>query len=177
MSGFDRTKWKTVKLGEVCEIEKGEQMNRSSLNVVGLYPVYNGGITPSGYSPLWNTERNTIIISEGGNSCGYVNFIKTRFWRGGHCYKVTGSINENFLFYLLKYNEVDIMALRVGSGLPNIQNKELAAFKMRYSQDSEQQNWIVHVLYSIDKHIESLKRLLAKQEAIKQGMMRCFFGD
>ena len=49
LSGIDRSKWKTVKLGDVAKFEKGEQMNRSSLNNVDIYPVYNGGVNPSGY--------------------------------------------------------------------------------------------------------------------------------
>jgi type I restriction enzyme S subunit len=73
------------KLGDICEIRKGEQLNRSTLNDNEYYPVYNGGISASGYTSDWNQIENTIIISEGGNSCGFVNFIKTKFWQGGHC--------------------------------------------------------------------------------------------
>jgi type I restriction enzyme S subunit len=77
--------WEVKKLGDICEIRKGEQLNRSTLNDNEYYPVYNGGISASGYTSDWNQIENTIIISEGGNSCGFVNFIKTKFWQGGHC--------------------------------------------------------------------------------------------
>ena len=42
------------KLGEICSIEKGEQLNKSLLakdgnNSAYPYPVYNGGTDSSGY--------------------------------------------------------------------------------------------------------------------------------
>ena len=61
-------------LDELCEIKKGVQVNKEKLSEKGLYYVMNGGITPSGYYDLYNTEANTISISEGGNSCGYVQY-------------------------------------------------------------------------------------------------------
>ena len=33
-----------------------------------------------------------------------------------------------FLYHFLKYKENDIMALRIGSGLPNVQKKDLERF-------------------------------------------------
>ena len=70
-------------LDELCEIKKGVQVNKEKLSEKGLYYVMNGGITPSGYYDLYNTEANTISISEGGNSCGYVQYNYTPFWSGG----------------------------------------------------------------------------------------------
>ena len=34
----------------------------------------NGGIMPSGYFSEYNVPAGSISISEGGNSCGYVQF-------------------------------------------------------------------------------------------------------
>ena len=91
--------WEETKLGEICEIKKGEQLNKNILsNDVG-FPVINGGIEPSGYTQKWNTKENTITISEGGNSCGYVNLLKEKFWSGGHCYTLLNlKIDKNFLY-------------------------------------------------------------------------------
>jgi len=87
-NGGDYPAWERKKLGEISEIKKGEQLNVTELTEIGLYPALNGGINPSGYTSNWNTEANTISISEGGNSCGYVNFNIDRFWSGGHCYSL-----------------------------------------------------------------------------------------
>jgi len=120
-------------LDELCEIRKGVQVNKEELSEKGIYYVMNGGITPSGYYDLYNTEANTISISEGGNSCGYVQYNYTPFWSGGHCYTledISDVVDDRYLFHYLKANELQIMSLRIGSGLPNIQKKDLSAFRI-----------------------------------------------
>ena len=120
-------------LSDVCKISKGKQVNSETLLEYGDYYVMNGGIVPSGYLNEYNVEADTISISEGGASCGYVQFNKSRFWAGGHCYFLTNinaDLNNKFLFYYLKYKEEDLMDLRVGSGLPNIQKKDLNEFQV-----------------------------------------------
>ena len=94
--------WKKSVLKNITKIKKGEQLNVLNLNNKHKYPSYSGGITPSGYTDKYNTEKDTIIISEGGNSCGYINFIQENFWSGGHCYSIVNSsisknINKMFL--------------------------------------------------------------------------------
>ena len=94
----------------------------------------NGGVEPSGYYNDYNVEANTISISEGGNSCGYVQFNTFPFWSGGHCYSiqnVADNVDNLYLYHYLKSNEDAIMKLRIGSGLPNIQKKDLAIFNIK----------------------------------------------
>ncbi|NLI08079.1 MAG: restriction endonuclease subunit S [Thermotogaceae bacterium] len=166
-----KSNWVLTSVGEVAKICKGEQLNKDTLAAQGQYPVMNGGIQPSGYSDKWNQNPNTIIISEGGNSCGYVNFIKTRFWQGGHCYSVDAKIHKHFLFHLLKFHEKEIMALRVGSGLPNIQRNRLIEFSLRIP-DKENQHKIATVLDEISEEIIAMEHKLLKYSMIKHGMMQ-----
>jgi len=163
--------WEVKKLGGIADIQKGEQLNRETLAERGAYPVYNGGTTPSGYSDKWNTESGTIIISEGGNSCGFVNFIPIKFWRGGHCYKIETKLNKTFAYQLLKFREKEIMALRVGSGLPNIQRTRLTEFAISFPEIEEQIR-IAEILENIDNEISALEAKLEKYKQIKQGMMQ-----
>lgn len=164
--------WEVKKLGEIADIDKGEQLNRETLSDRDTYPVFNGGISPSGYTNKWNTEKGTIIISEGGNSCGYINFIKERFWRGGHCYQVKTRIEKEFLFHILKSQEKNIMALRVGSGLPNIQRGRLIGFELIIPKDENEQKKIAQILSDMDTEIEALEKKLDKYKMLKQGMMQ-----
>ncbi|MCX8514869.1 MAG: restriction endonuclease subunit S, partial [Burkholderiales bacterium] len=85
-NGKEYPVYEQKRLGEICEINKGEQLSKHNMLSSGEYPVLNGGITYSGYINKFNTNENTITISEGGNSCGFVNFISNKFWAGGHCY-------------------------------------------------------------------------------------------
>lgn len=165
--------WQKVYLSQIALITKGVQYNKILLQEIGLYPVINGGITPSGYTDKYNTEANTITISEGGNSCGYVNYISTHFWCGGHCYTVKEKelVDKLYLYYLLKYHEPMIMQLRVGSGLPNIQIKPLQKYKLQIPSLAEQ-TAIAEVLSTADKEIEIAKAKLAAYRTQKRGLMQ-----
>ena len=166
--------WKEVKLGEICEIKKGSQINKIELSSNLGFPVINGGIEPSGYHDDWNVAENTITISEGGNSCGFINFIKEKFWSGGHCYTLQNlkiNINKIFLFYFLKNSENQIMKLRVGSGLPNIQQKDIKNFEILLPK-IEEQTAIAEILTIADRELQLQKEKLAQLQQQKKGLMQ-----
>ncbi|MEJ5223713.1 MAG: restriction endonuclease subunit S [Anaerolineales bacterium] len=173
LPGFEG-EWDESTLGNVCEhIYKGEQVNRNTLSPDGSYPVWNGGIEPSGFTEKWNTDAFTITISEGGNSCGFVNFVKQKFWLGGHCYALRPKfsiISKEFLFFALKFRESEIMSLRVGSGLPNIQHSRIRALVITFPPLPEQ-TAIAVALSDLDAELDALERERAKWQAVKQGMM------
>lgn len=167
--------WELNKLSAVCKIKKGVQFNRIELADAGMYPCINGGITPSGYSDLWNTEAETITISEGGNSCGFVNFLTSKFWSGGHCYSLLDlrkGLDKGFLYQALKGRESLIMDLRVGSGLPNIQQKAIKEFELSFPQSLDEQRQIARVLSKVDKAISQTEQLIAKYRRLKTGLMQ-----
>jgi type I restriction enzyme S subunit len=168
-------KWGKIKLGNACQISKGVQLNKTELEKTGEYPCINGGIQPSGYTDKWNTEANTITISEGGNSCGFVNFLTYRFWSGGHCYSLLDleeNIDTNFLYQALKGRESLIMGLRVGSGLPNIQQKAIKEFEFDYPEGKPEQIRIAQILSKADQAIEQTENLIVKYQSIKAGLMQ-----
>ena len=49
-------------LGEIADIEKGTQLNKSLLSKDGKYPVMNGGINPSGYWHEHSHDADMIVI-------------------------------------------------------------------------------------------------------------------
>ena len=146
----------TLKLGQVAEIVKGKQVNGTELLEQGEYYVMNGGTFPSGWLNKFNTEANTISISEGGNSCGYVQYNTSRYWSGGHCYSLKilhpQEVSDLYLYHFLKWQEGNIMALRIGSGLPNIQKKDLLHFPIILPTIDKQKS-IISVLTAIDAKI------------------------
>ena len=173
LKGFTK-KWTEIPLKEF-KPKKGTQINKNTLDADTLgYPVMNGGIAPSGYNSEYNSDANTITISEGGNSCGFVNLMKSRFWAGGHCYTLTveNDMSVGYIFQTLKFYESQIMALRTGSGLPNIKKTTLYEFKILISLQKEEQEAIAKVFSDMDAEIEYLEFKLSKYENIKQGMMQ-----
>ena len=162
-----------VILSEICEIIKGKQVNGEFLSEKGKYYVMNGGTEPSGYYSDYNVETNTISISEGGNSCGYVQFNTSPFWSGGHCYtiqKIADNVDHLYLYHYLKSKEDAIMKLRIGSGLPNIQKKDLAMFKIKLPT-VEQQKSISTFLSSLERKAEIEEMLLNAMKKEKQYLL------
>ncbi|NLC31256.1 MAG: restriction endonuclease subunit S [Candidatus Moranbacteria bacterium] len=159
--GFNK-KWELFKLKDLCVIKKGQQLNRDDMIADGIYPALNGGTEASGYTNEWNTKENTITISEGGNSCGFVNFNQEKFWCGGHCYAVSPNKNTDklFLYQVLKLKQNRIMSLRVGSGLPNIQKTSLDDLKILFPEDIKEQKAIADILVAADQEIEKLEEKL-----------------
>ena len=167
----------TLKLGQVAEIVKGKQINGTELLEQGDYYVMNGGTLPSGWLNIYNTEANTISISEGGNSCGYVQYNTSPFWSGGHCYSLKilhpQETSDLYLYHFLKWQEENIMALRIGSGLPNIQKKDLLRFPIILPTIT-QQNKIVSILSVIEEKVSreiSITKYFIKQKEYLLGQL------
>ena len=150
-------------LGEVCKIEKGEQLNKEVLLKEGQFPVINGGINPSGFWNEYNYEKNLITISQGGASAGYVNYITTNFWAGAHCYVLTTPkeyINYKLLYYIVKNYEKELQSSQVGAGIPSVSSNKLASLKIPIPP-IEVQREIVRILDKLTELIDSLKIELA----------------
>ena len=174
---FKSIKGAVKPLFSICEIIKGKQINGEFLTDKGEYYVMNGGVEPSGYFDNYNVEANTISISEGGNSCGYVQFNTSPFWSGGHCYtiqEVISTIDNSYLYHYLKSSEDKIMKLRIGTGLPNIQKKDLANFKIVIPEMEKQKN-ISNLLSLLERKIENSIALLSCLQSQKQHLLRHMF--
>ena len=166
-----------TKLSEICVINKGQQINGVDLLENGLYYMMNGGTSPSGYLNIYNKEANTISISEGGNSCGYVQFNLKKFWSGGHCYTIENlkpTIKNKFLYYYLKFNESKIMNLRIGTGLPNIQKRDLEQFMVTIP-NIENQIQITNILDCIETKLNKEKKLLTLYQSQKNYLLKNMF--
>ena len=108
--------WEQRKLGEVANIQKGQQLGKAEMSNNGAFYVLNGGMEPSGYTNQYNTFANTISISEGGNSCGYVSLNLEQFWSGGHNYTLQNPrIDTFFLYQWLKRHEKGIRYFSTGN--------------------------------------------------------------
>ena len=174
---FNGMNGNVVALSEVCNILKGKQINSDCLSETGAYYVMNGGIEPSGYYDQCNTLANTISISEGGNSCGYVQYNKEEFWSGGHCYTLTeiqSDVCNLYLYHYLKSKESSIMKLRIGTGLPNIQKKDLEKFNILLPSIDDQ-NRVSTFLTTIERKITNEELLHSRFKEQKQYLLRQMF--
>lgn len=140
--------WK--ELGEVSTILIGEFVHKSKQSNNGEYPVYNGGITNTGFYEEFNREKNKIIISARGANAGFVNRVFTNFWSGNSCYTI--EINENllnwsYLYYFLKKYENKLMEIKQTGSIPAVSKKQVENIKIPIPP-LEIQEEIVHILDS-----------------------------
>ena len=162
------------KIKQLAYIVKGDQINNDQLLSNGSYYMMNGGISPSGYLNSYNVSENTISVSEGGNSCGYVQFNSRPFWSGGHCYTIqnvnSALIENKYLYHYLKYKEKEIMNLRIGTGLPNIQKNDLENFTILVPSLSIQRENLA-LFEMLDEKINVLNEELVRLEKQKKYLL------
>jgi type I restriction enzyme S subunit len=150
------------RLGDVIQLKKGKQLNKNFLNEKGQYPAYNGGITFSGYTDTYNYNENTIIISQGGASAGFVNFVKTKFYANAHCYVILPNeevIINKYVFYFLKLNQKKLTEKQHGAGIPALSTKEILEISIPVPPLSIQ-NEIVNILNNFTVLTEELEEEL-----------------
>jgi type I restriction enzyme S subunit len=87
-------------------------------------------------------------------------------------FSLNAKIEVDFFYQLLKAFEKEIMALRVGSGLPNIQRNRLIEFQIVIPLAKEEQTRIATILSDMDTEIQALETKLEKYRKIKMGMMQ-----
>ena len=66
-----------------------------------------------------------------------------------------------YLYHYLKFHQDDIMAMRIGSGLPNIQKKDLERFQVVVPETQIQERYTV-LFVAVDNNIALEKALLNK---------------
>lgn len=167
-----------VKLKDITKFSKGTQINGKNLIDDGAYSYLNGGINPSGKWNEFNVSENTVTISEGGNSSGYVNYMNDAFWCGAHCYYLyDGPKNSKYLYYALKSQQERLFRIRSGACMPNIKKSDLGNFIIEYEKDEVRQEEVVKVLEKCELLIEDYnKKLTLLDEAIRARFVE-MFGD
>ena len=167
-----------VKLKDITKFSKGTQINGKNLIDDGAYSYLNGGINPSGKWNEFNVAENTVTISEGGNSSGYVNYMSKAFWCGAHCYYLyDGPKNSKYLYYALKSQQERLFRIRSGACMPNIKKSDLGNFIIEYEEDETRQEEVVRVLEKCELLIEDYnKKLALLDEAVRARFVE-MFGD
>jgi len=167
-----------VKLKDITKFSKGTQINGKNLIDDGAYSYLNGGINPSGKWNEFNVAENTVTISEGGNSSGYVNYMNKAFWCGAHCYYLyDGPKNSKYLYYALKSQQERLFRIRSGACMPNIKKSDLGNFIIEYEEDETRQEEVVKVLEKCELLVEDYnKKLALLDEAVRARFVE-MFGD
>lgn len=156
--------WK--KLGDISVISIGEFVHKDKQNPMGKYPVYNGGVSYTGFYDQFNNTAHKIVISARG-SCGFVNRVDVDYWAGNSSYSVDVSLtiaNWVFVYYYLKQYQGQLMSERQqGGGVPAISKKQVEDISIPLPPLPVQQE-IVRILDSMTALIANLDSEIATRQ-------------
>ena len=173
--GYSDIAW--LPLGEMIDIEKGKQMNKELLTNEGLYPAYNGGASHSGFVNTYNYNENTIIVSQGGASAGFVNFVKSKFYANAHCYVIlphAKKLSNRYAYHFLKLNQNVLTGGQYGAGIPALKKSNILDLSIpipcpdNNKKSLNIQSDIVNILDKFDMLINSISDGLPREIELRQ---------
>lgn len=118
-----------VQIKDIAKCSMGEFVHKSKQDPNAPYPVYNGGITNTGFYKEYNTDENKVIVSARGAGAGFVNVIERKFWAGNSCHIISvcnaDRTNYKYLFYALKNIEEGLIGNQQKGGIPAVSKTQL----------------------------------------------------
>lgn len=168
--------WKEIKLGEIFSVEIGEFVIKTKQKNNALYPVYNGGVSNTGFYDCYNQEGPKIIVSARGANAGYVNYCTTDFWAGNSCYSIGAKNNDElkFFFYFLKRFQEIYMKNQYSASIPSISKQQILRTNLMYPSLPEQRA-IASFFTALDAQITLHRKRLEKLKQIKAACLEKMF--
>ena len=161
-----------VKLIEICSPKQWKTLATSELKNNGKYSVYgaNGII---GYYDEYNHEKETVLITCRGATCGNVHISKEKSYINGNAMALD-NLNEKvclkeYLYYFLK--QYDMKKVISGSAQPQITVQSLKRIEVKITNKDTQikivkeLNEIQQIIDVRKKQIEELEKLIKSQFA------------
>jgi type I restriction enzyme S subunit len=165
------------KIASLCEISTPKQWKTISTDMLTEkgYPVYgaNGII---GYYSEYNHEKETLLITCRGATCGALNISETFSYINGNAMAIDNLIDDvdikYLYYYLLNRGLQDVIS---GSAQPQIVRQSLQKVIIEYP-DLEKQREIVNKIDSADKLIKLRKKQLPKLDELVKARFVEMFG-
>lgn len=162
-------KWKTVKLGGVCTLQRGMDLPKRLRND-GAFPL----VTSSGVDGTHSIGpiKGPGVVTGRYGTIGKVFFVESDFWPLNTTLYVRDfhGNNARFVHYLLQ--TVDFHSHSGKSGVPGVNRNDVHQEFVSVPVDRSEQERIAQTLLDADALIDSLEQLLTKKRQIKQGAMQ-----
>jgi len=163
--------WDKKKLGEICNIKKGQLITERTRKD-GNIPVIAGGKTPAYFHNKANCPNGAITISSSGANAGFIALHNCPIF-ASDCSTIEKGENYSlqYLFFLLELNQENIYKLQSGGAQPHVHANDLQPIEVLIPKKTEQ-TAIAEVLSNMDSEIKFLENELNKYSQIKIGMMQ-----
>lgn len=113
-------------IGDFITPKRGKNL-LSKNAILGDVPVVAGGLEPSTYHNVSNTQTPVLAISASGANAGYVSLWNTPIWSSDSSYIDSSMTNDVYFWYvLLKKRQTEIFDTQTGSAQPHIYPQHIA---------------------------------------------------
>ncbi len=160
-----------TKLSDVVSMKSGESITAERITSEGKFPCF-GGNGLRGYTTTFTHDGSYTLVGRQGALCGNVTFVSGRFYASEHAIVVTPKKETDIKFMSYVLYDMNLNQYSESSAQPGLSVKKLLELEYPIPQNKEEQTAIAEALSDIDGLISSLKKLIEKKKAIKQGAMQ-----
>lgn len=159
----EKVEWK--KLGDVCEIKRGESITKKHI-IQGNVPVIAGGIYPAYFHNKYNRIGEIITVAGSGVNAGFISYWNKPIFVSD-AFSITSKSNGNtkinvrYLYHYLKKIQFKLFNLQQGHSIPHVYPKDVGKLKIPIPL-LETQEKIVEIL---DKFTDYVTELQAELQA------------
>ena len=170
--------WVERKLGDISKTTIGEFVIKTKQRDDAQYPVFNGGISHTGFYDEYNNEGNKILVSARGANAGFVNIIKQRYWAGNSCYSIEllepKNYNLDFIYAEMKENQWIFTKNQHAANIPSISKKNVEDFVLQFPTLPEQ-SLIGSFFSNLDRLITLQSQKLSALDLYKKALLQRMF--
>lgn len=168
--------WEKAKLGNIIKIQKGKAITKKD-SKEGPYPVILGGREPAYYIDQYNHTGKAIVVSRSGASAGYISFWNEAiFVTDGFLVEPRENIDIDYLYYLMKSHESELMGLQGGAAIPHVTPKIIGKINVCIP-DISMQRKISDILLKYDDSIKNNRKQIKLLEEVAQRLYKEWFVD
>lgn len=168
--------WEKAKLGNIIKIQKGKAITKKD-SKEGPYPVILGGREPAYYIDQYNHTGKAIVVSRSGASAGYISFWNEAiFVTDGFLVEPRENIDIDYLYYLMKSHESELMGLQGGAAIPHVTPKIIGEINVCIP-DISMQRKISDILLKYDDSIKNNRKQIKLLEEVAQRLYKEWFVD
>ena len=181
------SEWQECNLGQVCKITMGQSPKSEFYNTEGNGVVFlQGNRTFGDKYPIYDTFTSIVtklanvgdVIMSVRAPVGDVNIATLETCLGrGICGLRMYNNNQEFLYYLMKYNSVNLIKKESGTVFGSINKGDINSLKVKIPTLDSEQKAIADILSSLDEKIELNNQMNKTLEEMAQSIFKRWFVD
>ena len=161
-------------IGDYITPKRGKNL-LSKNAIFGDVPVIAGGLEPSTYHNVANTQSPVLAISASGANAGYVSLWNIPIWSSDSSYIDSSMTDDVYFWYvLLKKRQKEIFDAQTGSAQPHIYPQHIASMSISNLNIEEVHSYtsiVTPILKMIGHHKEENTRLTSTRDALLPKLM------